>query len=67
MKAKLLDLTFFVFLRVAGLEVGDLPDSRFRSTKLSATIELDTKHKAAFNHCTANFLKLLLPVVIYLF
>ena len=23
---------------------------RFRSTKLSATTELDTKHKASFNH-----------------
>ena len=34
---------------------------RFRSTKLSASNELDTKHKTSFNHLTANFLNPLLP------
>jgi len=28
----------------------------FRSTKLSAPLELNTKHKASFNHLAANFL-----------
>ena len=33
---------------------------RFRSTKLSTTTELDTKHYASFNHWTSNFLEVLL-------
>jgi hypothetical protein len=33
-----------------------LPAGRQGRRKLSATTELDTKHKASFNHWTANFL-----------
>jgi hypothetical protein len=34
--------------------------SGFRSTKLSASTELDTKNKASFKHCTRFFAKRLL-------
>jgi hypothetical protein len=39
-------IDFLFVFNVFGLGEG----GGFRSTKLAATIELDTKHKASFNH-----------------